>query len=237
MKTSIRKLQVVVFLLAIVSLLVIIGDSIIINVYTAEIAIDPNTISGWETLVMLGAVLLGFFFLASMYWMSQLEGDKGRFSPGKIATIVFGGLCFFMLVAEKAVANQIGEYLLSQQDVEILMGRLQLMFILQLIYVLLIMVELAAQDKPERTYEEMAHSRDVIAATSSIIPGLGHIYKAHYTTGFGILALSPFLIWVGLILGWATFGLGLFLPGVYVFLIGWHAYNLEDRRKHPAGVL
>ena len=237
MKTSIRKLQVVVFLLAIVSLLVIIGDSIIINVYTAEIAIDPNTISGWETIVMIGAVLLGIFFLASMYWMSQLEGDKGRFSPGKIATIVFGGLCFFMLVAEKAVANQIGEYMLSQQDIEILMGRLQLMFILQLIYVLLIMVEMAAQDKPERTYEEMAHSRDVISAVSSIIPGLGHIYKAHYTTGFGILALSPFLIWMGLMLGWATFGLGLFLPGLYVFLIGWHAYNLEDRRKHPAGVL
>jgi len=237
MKTSIRKLQVVVFLLAILSLLIIIGDSIIINVYTAEMAFDPNTISGWETMIMIGTVLLGIFFLASMYWMSQLEGDKGRFSPGKIATMVFGAVCVFLLLGEKAVANQIGEYMLSQQDVEVLMGRLQLMFILQLVYVLLIMVEMAAQDKPERTYEEMAHSRDVIAATSSIIPGLGHIYKAHYTTGFGILALSPFLIWMGLMLGWATFGLGLFLPGLYVFLIGWHAYNLEDRRKHPAGVL
>lgn len=237
MITSIRKLQVVVFLLAILSLLIIIGDSIIINVYTTEIAVDPNTISGWETIVMIGAVLLGTFFLASIYWMSQLEGDKGRFSPGKIATMVFGGVCIFMLLAEKAVANQIGEYMLSQQDIEVLMGRLQLMFILQLIYVLLIMVELAAQDIPERTYEEMAHSRDVIAAVSSVIPGLGHIYKAHYSTGLGILALSPFLVWMGLILGWATFGLGLFLPAVYVFLIGWHAYNLDDRRKHPVGVL
>lgn len=237
MKKSIRNLQVVVFLLAILSLLIIIGDSIIINVFTEEIAVDPNTISGWETVIMVGAVLLGIFFLASMYWMSQLEGENGKFSPGKIATIAFGGLCFFALLAEKALANQIGEFMLTQQDIEVLMGRLQLMFILQLIYVLLIMVEIAAQDKPEQTYEEMAHSRNVIAATSSIVPGLGHIYKAHYSTGFGILALSPFLIWMGLILGWATFGIGLLAPAAYIFIIGWHAYNLDDRRKHLAGVL
>lgn len=90
-------------------------------------------------------------------------------------------------------------------------------------------------ERPAST--RLLHSRDVIAAISSIIPGLGHIYKAHYSTGFGLLVVSPFIIWAGLILGWATFGLGLFLPLFYMIFIGWHAYSIEDRRHHhPGGV-
>lgn len=82
-----------------------------------------------------------------------------------------------------------------------------------------------------------SHTCDLIAAISSIIPGLGHIYKAHYETGLGLMVISPFVIWAGLILGFATFGIGLFAPIVFVLFIGWHAYNVEDKRHHPAGFI
>ena len=80
-------------------------------------------------------------------------------------------------------------------------------------------------------HSELSHSRDVIAALSSIIPGLGHIYKAHYSTGIGLLILSPFLIWAGLILGFATVGIGLFLPILYMVLIYNHWSNNIWLRK------
>lgn len=84
---------------------------------------------------------------------------------------------------------------------------------------------------------KISHSSDTIAAISSIIPGLGHVYKAHYATGLGLLLVSPFVIWAGLMLGWATFGIGLFVPLAYLIFIGWHAYSVEDRRSHPGGFL
>ena len=80
-------------------------------------------------------------------------------------------------------------------------------------------------------------SRDIIAAFSSIIPGLGHIYKGHYKIGFGLLIISPFFVWAALILGFATAGIGLLLPIFFLICIGWHAYNMEDKRKHPGGII
>jgi len=80
-------------------------------------------------------------------------------------------------------------------------------------------------------------SRNVIAALSSIIPGLGHIYKGQYRTGACLLIISPLFIWVALILGFATAGIGLLVPFFFLILIGWHAYNSEDKRKHPAGII
>lgn len=80
-------------------------------------------------------------------------------------------------------------------------------------------------------------SRNVIAAISSIIPGLGHIYKGQYRIGAGLLITSPFLIWIALIMGFATAGFGLLIPFFYLIAIGWHAYNVEDKRRHPAGII
>ncbi len=80
-------------------------------------------------------------------------------------------------------------------------------------------------------------SRDIIAAISSIIPGLGHIYKGQYRIGAGLMIISPFLIWVALIMGFATAGIGLLIPFFFLIAIGWHAYNVEDKRKHPAGII
>ncbi len=242
MKAKMRNLQVVVFILAVLSVFIIIADSIIVNFYTQEVVLDPNAISSWEKIIIIGAIILGVFFLVSMYWVWNLKGDKGRFSAGKVVTLVFGLLSFFLLVGEKAVANKVGELINVDSSIDSMMVNLQMLFIIQLIYVVLIMVELAAQDtsysmNSDQNYDELKASRNFIAAISSIIPGLGHLYKAHYGTGIGLLVVSPFFIWAGLILGWATFGIGLLLPLIYLLLIGWHAYNLEDWRKHPAGVL
>ena len=88
----------------------------------------------------------------------------------------------------------------------------------------------------KKSYPAHTHSCDLIAAWSSIIPGLGHIYKAHYGTGLGLMIISPFIIWAGLILGFATFGIGLFAPVFFMLFIAWHAYSIEDHRHHPAGI-
>jgi len=53
MKKNIQNLQLVVFILAIISLIVIIGDSIIINFYTEEVVLDPDNISSWERLTII----------------------------------------------------------------------------------------------------------------------------------------------------------------------------------------
>ena len=79
-----------------------------------------------------------------------------------------------------------------------------------------------------------SHLRDVLSAIQSIIPGLGHIYKGHYRLGFMILALSPLILWTSAILGLATLGVGLLLPGVFVVVVGMHAYQLEDLRSGHA---
>lgn len=85
--------------------------------------------------------------------------------------------------------------------------------------------------------EKLQKSRNVIAAISSILPGLGHIYKGHIKKGICILIISPIFIWTGLILGFATAGLGLFAPIVYLAWVIWHAYTIEDLRHHPIGFI
>lgn len=79
--------------------------------------------------------------------------------------------------------------------------------------------------------------RDIIAAVSSILPGLGHLYKGHFREGVAFLIVSPLFIWAGLILGFATAGFGLLAPVVYVIIVGWHAYSIEDKRNHPGGFI
>lgn len=86
-------------------------------------------------------------------------------------------------------------------------------------------------------HQKLEQSRNMIAAFSSIIPGLGHLYKAHYLTGIGLIIISPFIVWAGVICAIGTLGLGLMIPLVYLGFVIWHAYNIENRRRHPAGIL
>lgn len=87
------------------------------------------------------------------------------------------------------------------------------------------------------SYHRNTRYRDVLAAISSIIPGLGHIYKGQYRIGAALLIISPFFIWIALILGFATAGIGLLIPFFFLIAIGWHAYKVEDRRHHPIGII
>jgi hypothetical protein len=42
------------------------------------------------------------------------------------------------------------------------------------------------------------------------------------------------MLWASAILGLATLGVGLLLPGVFVVVVGMHAYQLEDLRSGHA---
>jgi hypothetical protein len=81
--------------------------------------------------------------------------------------------------------------------------------------------------------------RDIIAAISSIIPGLGHIYKGHYLAGIFIMVLGvPIGVMVGIFLSLATAGIGVLVPVLFWAMVVVHAYYAVDyRKKHPMGVM
>ena len=74
---------------------------------------------------------------------------------------------------------------------------------------------------------EAQHAHNEIAALLSIVPGLGHIYKGHYEAGLLWMFLGmPFAIWIGIMLGLATAGLGLFFPILCWGALAWDAYHV-----------
>lgn len=85
--------------------------------------------------------------------------------------------------------------------------------------------------------ESMTKSRNIMATSLSIIPGMGHAYKGHYVLGLVLFLMSFVAIWAGLILALATAGLGMIVPGGYVVGIMAHAYLVNDLRKHHIGML
>jgi len=81
--------------------------------------------------------------------------------------------------------------------------------------------------------KEEKHTHNEIAALLSIVPGLGHIYKGHY--GMGLLWMflgMPIAIWIGILFGLATAGVGLLFPILCWVGLAWDAYNEKDRRHH-----
>jgi hypothetical protein len=81
--------------------------------------------------------------------------------------------------------------------------------------------------------KDEARAKNAIAAALSIVPGLGHIYKGHYATGliwmfFGM----PLAIWIGILLGLATGGIGLLFPIVCWGALAFDAYYEKDLRSH-----
>ncbi len=81
--------------------------------------------------------------------------------------------------------------------------------------------------------KEAKHAQDVIAAALSIVPGLGHIYKGHYEAGLLWMFLGmPFAIWIGILLGLATAGVGLLFPILCWVALVFDAYNEKNRRHH-----
>lgn len=81
--------------------------------------------------------------------------------------------------------------------------------------------------------KETKDARNTIAAVLTIVPGLGHIYKGHLAAGFVWMFLGmPMAIWIGILLGLATAGIGLLFPIVCWVGLVFDAYNEKNRRPH-----
>jgi hypothetical protein len=81
--------------------------------------------------------------------------------------------------------------------------------------------------------KEEKHAHNEIAALLTIVPGLGHIYKGHYEAGFLWMFLGmPIAIWIGILFGLATAGVGLLFPILCWVALAVDAYNEKDRRHH-----
>jgi len=71
--------------------------------------------------------------------------------------------------------------------------------------------------------------RNMIAALLSILPGLGHIYKHHYVSGFGLLIGGNIVVgFVSVLMMLGTFCLSLFAIPIYIAAVADAAYNLPD---------
>ena len=80
---------------------------------------------------------------------------------------------------------------------------------------------------------QVTSAENKIAALLTIIPGLGHIYKGHYATGFIWMFVGmPVAVWVGILLSLATAGLGLLIPIACWAGLAFDAYCERDWRKH-----
>ena len=89
-----------------------------------------------------------------------------------------------------------------------------------------------------RPSKDVIKAENEIAALLSIVPGLGHIYKGHYAAGFAWMFLGmPLAFWVGILLGLATAGIGLFFPLACWAAVVFDAYNEKDRRQRRHHIL
>jgi TM2 domain-containing membrane protein YozV len=81
--------------------------------------------------------------------------------------------------------------------------------------------------------KDEVRAKNAIAAALSIVPGLGHIYKGHLAAGLIWLFFGmPFAIWIGILLGLATGGLGLLFPILCWGALAYDAYYEKDLRGH-----
>lgn len=84
-------------------------------------------------------------------------------------------------------------------------------------------------------------AEDWAAAALSVIPGLGHLFKGYYGLGFGLMLVGfPLSLFVGILVGFCTLGLGLILPVMFWIGVMGHAYCIDSRHHvhhhttHPA---
>jgi hypothetical protein len=81
--------------------------------------------------------------------------------------------------------------------------------------------------------KDEVRAKNGIAAALSVVPGLGHIYKGHFATGLIWLFFGmPLAIWIGILLGLATAGIGLLFPIVCWAALAFDAYYEKDLRSH-----
>ncbi len=71
------------------------------------------------------------------------------------------------------------------------------------------------------------------AFLSIVLPGLGQIYKGHYESGLLWLCLGmPIAIFIGILFGLATAGIGLIFPLLCWAALAVDAYYEKDLRVH-----
>lgn len=150
MKRSVGLLNKTVLVLALISVVALLVDSFILNYKTEQLVLHPDLIMSSEVAVVIGAMILGVFIILSMIWVASIEGEKGRFSPGKIFTLIFGLICLFLIFFEKFMADEVAYRMFDDLGFEQQMSALQMLFIVQLIYSLLIIVEVTALNSDRR---------------------------------------------------------------------------------------
>jgi hypothetical protein len=78
--------------------------------------------------------------------------------------------------------------------------------------------------------------RNKVAALLSVVPGLGHLYKHHYMSGFGIIiAGNVLMVFIAFLLALGTAGLSLVIvPALWFAGIATSAYQASDEHgMHP----
>ena len=153
MKTSRAGIRRIVFILAIISIVAVVIDLVFLNFFSEILFKEPRATTTAELVVVIGAVIMGAFIIYSIRWVYMLEQMEGRWTPGKTFTIGYGVLCFFLLFTEKVMADQVGRQMLYGADFEFRLNVLHMLFVLQLIYALLILTEIEAQDRPKKLSE------------------------------------------------------------------------------------
>ena len=80
--------------------------------------------------------------------------------------------------------------------------------------------------------ETLLHAENAIAALLSIVPGFGQICKGHYEAGLAWMFFGmPLAIFVGILFGLATAGIGLIFPIPCWVALGFDAYFEKARRR------
>lgn len=81
--------------------------------------------------------------------------------------------------------------------------------------------------------KDVLNAENATAALLSVVPGLGHIYKGHFAGGFLWMFVGmPLAIWIGILLGLATAGVGLLFPLLCWAGLAIDAYLEQGRRSH-----
>ena len=81
--------------------------------------------------------------------------------------------------------------------------------------------------------EAVSAENKCAAFLSIVLPGLGQIYKGHYEAGLLWLCLGmPIAVFVGILLGLATAGVGLIFPIACWAALAVDAYYEKDLRIH-----
>ena len=88
-------------------------------------------------------------------------------------------------------------------------------------------------DSPEAKTEQSARNpRHLVALLLSIIPGAGHVYKGHTTTGALFMGGTVLAVFLCGLVATFTMGIGLLLLPFYWIWVMTQAYFLDDR-KYP----